>query len=153
MTIAKTSWVDAFDPNTIPWRCWLMIRNLICHPLKRTAMGCCNNTQHSVSFSIKAFAKTKFDPNSSYNQSFIDDPEINKLLKELRVTTDAARHRQIAKYLWDFETSNVYGLWLGGEQGYAMVGERMHNFMTRTGKNFTGFLEYPWLSNAPRTTF
>lgn len=104
-------------------------------------------------YSIMAFAKTKFDPNSSYNQSFIDDPQVNAKLKELRVTTDAAKQKEIAKFLWDFETSNVYGVWLGGEQGYAMVGENVRNFITRTGKNFTGFLEYPWLATAPRTTF
>ena len=102
--------------------------------------------------SLNAVAQYKFVPSSAHNSSFIDDPAINQLIKDIRVTIDPVKQRQQARQLWDFEMNNVYNVWVGTEPGYVVTGPRVRNWLLRTGRNFTGQQEFIWLADAPRTS-
>ena len=102
--------------------------------------------------SLNAVAQYKFAPASAHNTSFIDDPAINQLIKDIRVTVDPAKQKQQARQLWDFEATNVYNVWVGAEPGYSVVSPRTRDLVLRTGRNFTGPQEFIWLADAPRTS-
>ncbi len=101
---------------------------------------------------INAYAQYKYRPESAHNTSFIDDPAINALIKEIGVTLDPAKQRQQARQLWDYDTQNVHTMWVGAEPGYQVAHNRVKNWQLRTGRNFTGVQEFIWLSDAPRTS-
>lgn len=102
--------------------------------------------------SLNAVAQYKFVPTSAHNTSFIDDPAINTLVQQIKITIDPAKQKQQARQLWDFEANNVYNIWVGAEPGYQVTSPRVRNWQLRTGRNFTGQQEFIWVTDGPRTT-
>ncbi len=102
--------------------------------------------------SLNSVAQYKFVPTSAHNTAFIDDPAVNKLIADIKVTVDPAKQKVQAKQLWDFEMSNVYNIWIGAEPGYTATSARLRNWQLRTGRNFTGQQEFMWVADGPRTS-
>ena len=104
--------------------------------------------------SLNWFARNRFDPDGTFNQSFINDPEVNRLIKEIRVTSDPVKLRQQARFLWDFETLGVWTLWFGTEGTFSVTTPRVRNYVERTGSpvNLSQDKYMVWLTDAPRTT-
>ncbi|MSQ32630.1 MAG: ABC transporter substrate-binding protein [Dehalococcoidia bacterium] len=105
--------------------------------------------QVRVDFSLNWYAENKYSPQSTQNTSFIDDPEVNKAIKEIKVTLDKARSQQLAKILWNYDTQNVYNIWLPLIDNFAAYSPRVRNLATRWSN---GGRPLPWLTDGPRTT-
>ena len=97
------------------------------------------------------FAQNKYHPDASQNTGHINDPEITKMLQEIRVTTDPAKQKEYARKIWDFDTLGSYNIWVPNARSYAIVGSRVRNYHFRQGG--TGFLVFMWLADAPRTSY
>lgn len=95
-------------------------------------------------------AVQKFQKDSSQNTSLIDDPAIEQLIKDIRVTTDPAKLRAFAKTLWDYDTQNVFYIWPPQGTSYMPVQPRVRNWTLRANDAFTSSQYYPWLADAPR---
>ena len=101
-------------------------------------------------WNLNWFANYKFSKNGAQNPSFIDDPEVEKVIKSIKTTTDPAKQREYAKFLWDFDTRNSYSLWAGQQQGYGIRNARTKNLLNRVASGTTR--QFVWLTDAPRTT-
>ena len=107
-------------------------------------------THHIVAqANLNWFAQAKFHPDASQNTAFINDSEVNRVLNEIKTTTDPAKIREYAKFLWDFDTLGSYTVWTPVGRGYAISSMRVRNFTYRVGG--TGFFPLIWLTDAPRT--
>ncbi len=95
------------------------------------------------------YAKTKYDKDAVQNTAKVNDPEMNNAIKELQTTTDPAKLRQFARFIWDFDTLGSYNIWIPVGKGYTATSARVRNNPQRNGPPF---LTYIWLSDAPRTT-
>lgn len=98
--------------------------------------------------SVNWYAVNKFAPDAIQNSSFIDDPTVNKTISDIRVTTDQAKLRQLAKVLWDFETLGSWVIWMPAEYTYNAYAPRIRNHTSRAGGGNRVFI---WLADAPRT--
>ncbi|MSQ32356.1 MAG: ABC transporter substrate-binding protein [Dehalococcoidia bacterium] len=96
------------------------------------------------------YAQNKYSPNAAQNTGHLDDPEITKLLQQIRVTTDPAKQREYAKAIWDFDTLGSYNIWVPIARSYTVMGSRVRNYYVRQGG--AGFLIFMWLADAPRTS-
>ncbi|MSQ31672.1 MAG: ABC transporter substrate-binding protein [Dehalococcoidia bacterium] len=94
------------------------------------------------------YAKTKYDKDAVQNTAKVNDPEMNKVIKELKVATDPAKLRQYARYLWDFDTLGSYNIWIPVGKGYTAASSRVRNNPMRNGPPFLSEL---WLADATRT--
>ena len=101
-------------------------------------------------WNLNWFANYKFSRTGAQNTSFIDDPEIEKVIKSIKVTTDIAKQREYAKILWDFDTRNSYTLWAGQQQGYGIRNARTKNLLNRVASGTTR--QFVWLTDSPRTS-
>ena len=107
-------------------------------------------THHILSQpNLNWFAQNKFHPDAVQNTAWINDPEINKMLVQIKVTTDPAKQREFAKALWDFDTLGSYTVWTPVAKGYQVWSTRTRNHVFRQGG--TGFMQLHWLADAPRT--
>jgi ABC-type transport system substrate-binding protein len=97
-------------------------------------------------------AQNKFQRDSTQNTALIDDPEIERVVKEIKVSSDPAKLRQYAKFLWDYDTLGSYNIWTPAEQGYSVTQARVRNWALRSGDGFFSQRYMPWLADAPRTT-
>ena len=101
-------------------------------------------------FTLAWFAQIKFSSGGSQNIAFIEDPKVDEVIKNIKSTSDPAKLREYAKFLWDFDTLNVYTLWAGQQQGYTVRSGRTRNYMLRVAPD--GIRAFPWLADAPRTS-
>lgn len=102
--------------------------------------------------SLIFIAQAKFQKDSTQNTSLVNDPVIEKLIKDIRVTTDPAKLREFAKFLWDYDTQNVYYFWPPQGQSFMPVQPRVRNWTLRANDPFTSAQYFPWLADAPRTS-
>ncbi len=103
-------------------------------------------------YSLNWFAQNKFRAGASHNQSRIDDPEVEKVIKSIKVTTDPVKLREYAKFLWDFDTLGAWNIWIPKDYGISVTSGHIRNYTIRTGGcGFTCAIEFVWLSDAPRT--
>ncbi len=108
-------------------------------------------THHILSQpNLNWFAQNKFHPDAVQNTAWVNDAEVNKMLVEIKVTTDPAKQREFAKKLWDFDTLGSYTIWTPVAKGYQVWSPRTRNHVFRQGG--TGFMQFHWLADAPRTT-
>ncbi len=101
-------------------------------------------------YSLIWFANIKFQKDGPQNQSFIDDPEVERIVKAVKVTTDAAKLKEYAKFLWDFDTRHSYNLWAGQQVAYTIRSPRVRNLYSRTASGTVR--TWPWITDAPRTS-
>ena len=103
-------------------------------------------------YSLNWFAQNKFGINSAHNTSRITDPEVQNVVAAIKATADPAKLKGYAKFLWDYDTQNIYYVWIPKDIGYGAVSSRVNSLTLRTGDAFTGNFELMWLSDAPRTS-
>ena len=96
------------------------------------------------------YAQNKFNADAAQNTGHVIDPEISKVLQQVKVTLDPAKQRELAKQIWDFDTLNSYNIWVPIARNYSIVGDRVRNYTFRQGG--TGFFIFMWLADAPRTS-
>ncbi len=108
--------------------------------------------QNGNDLTLNWVAQNKFQKDNSQNTAFIDDPEVEKVIREIKVTTDPAKLREYAKFLWDYETLGVYTIWTPVELSYYPTQARVKNFAVRSNFAFFGHQFTPWLADAPRTS-
>lgn len=108
--------------------------------------------QNGNDFTVNWIAQNKFQRDSTQNTALIDDPEIERIVKEIKVTTDPLKLRQYAKFLWDYDTLGVYYIWPPSERGVSVAQTRLRNLTIRTSDSFYGTPYLPWLADAPRTS-
>lgn len=106
--------------------------------------------QNTGDWSLNWFAQNKFQKDAFQNTSWINDPEVERVVREIKLTTDPAKLKEYAKFLWDFETLGVYNVWLPTEYSYSTISGRVRNFPGTQG--FLYIWEHHWLADAPRTT-
>ena len=97
------------------------------------------------------FAQVKWNPNSVQNTAIINDPEVNRILKEIKITSDPVKMKEYARFLWDFDTLGSYTVWTPVENSYALSSARIRNWTYRLGGG-QGFFMFMWLGDAPRTS-
>ncbi len=102
-------------------------------------------------YSLNWFAN-KMQKDNPHDTSRINDPKVEETIKAIKQTTDPAKLKEYARFLWDFDTLNVYYLWIPKDIGYGAVSSRVNSFTLRTGDSFTSNLPLMWLSDAPRTS-
>ncbi len=107
--------------------------------------------QNGNDFTINWIAQNKFQKDNSQNTSFIDDPEVERVVTEIKGTSDPAKLREFAKFLWDYETLGVYTIWTPVELAYTAISPRLRNYTVRSNSTFSGHYLLPWLADAPRT--
>ena len=98
-------------------------------------------------YTLSWFARIKFATSGPQNISFIESPQVDEIIRSIKVTTDPAKLKQYGKALWDFDTLGAYSLWVGQQQGYTPAASRVRNLMLRVGV----VRVFPWLADAPRT--
>ena len=96
------------------------------------------------------YAQNKYSPDAAQNTAHLNDPDINKLLQQIRVTTDPAKQKEYARLIWDFDTQGSYNIWVPIARAYTMISARARNYHARQGG--TGFIVFMWLADAPRTS-
>lgn len=101
--------------------------------------------------SLNWYAQNRFLDVGNQNTSFIRDPEIQRTVKAIKSTTDAAKLREYGKTLWDFETLGSWVIWLPNQPGFTIYSGRIRNYTGRVGGGFSGTRSWLWLADAPRT--
>ena len=102
-------------------------------------------------WSLNWFAQNKYLTGATQNTSLIDDPEVQRVVKEIKTTTDPAKLRQLARFLWDFDTLGSWNVFLPADYAYQVTSGRVRNFTLRTGATFSDVRVMVWLTDAPRT--
>lgn len=116
---------------------------------KRSWQDIGNTFQNTGDYSVNWYAQNKFKCENFQNSSWICDPEVQKVVNDIRVTTDVAKLRELAKFLWDFDTAGVYNIWLPSLPSFSVSGPRVRNHVIRQG--FANDVTYEWLTDGPRT--
>lgn len=106
--------------------------------------------QNTGDYSLNWFAQNKFKFENFQNSSWINDPEVQRTVKQIQVTTDPIKLRQYARFLWDFDTLGVWNIWFPGEPSLSVTGPRIRNNAVRQG--FTNAVLFQWLTDGPRTS-
>ncbi len=111
-------------------------------------------TTHQITgdFSINWYAQNKFKVGAIQNSSFIDNPDVEKTIRDIKITTDPAKLRTLGKSLWDFETNGAWTIWWPTEYAIAVYDPKMKNLMERRGSNQRSRPEDFWMSDATRTS-
>lgn len=105
----------------------------------------------TANYSLYWSASNLFLEESQVNTAFVRDPDIRKVVFQIRQTTDPARLRSYARALWDFDTQGVWRMWMAGEPSSFVTASRTRNITVRTGGPFGALLWMPWLADASRT--
>ncbi len=97
------------------------------------------------------FAQVKFAPSGTQNTSFIRGPDIEKIVADVKVTTDPAKQRELAKAMWDFDVNGSWTIWLTNQTAYAVRRTHVRNYYLRAaaGQSMRFLI---WLDDAPRTS-
>ena len=98
------------------------------------------------------FAQNKFHKLAVQNTAWVDDPQVNKVVDDIRITLDPAKQREYAKFLWDFETLNSITVWTPVGKSYIISSAHTRNDLRRAGTSRNATIVLPWLSDGPRTT-
>ncbi len=106
--------------------------------------------QNTGDWSLNWFAQNKFQKDAFQNTSWINDPDVERTVAAIKITTDPAKLKEYAKFLWDFETLGSYNIWLPTEYSYSVNSGRLRNFPGTQG--FLYIWEHQWLADAPRTS-
>lgn len=109
------------------------------------------STINTPLFSLYWGASNEFLEEAPFNNSFVRDPEIRKVVFQIRTTTDPAKLRGYAKTLWDFDTQGVWRMWYARAYSFVVYSGRTRNFTRRSSDTFAAVLFTPWLADAPRT--
>lgn len=109
-----------------------------------------NTFQNTGDYSLNWFAQNKFKCDAFQNSSWICDPETQKIVDTIRVTTDAAKLKQQARLLWDIDALGVYNIWLPTTPNLSTTGPRVRNHVSR--QSFNNQVTFEWLTDGPRTT-
>ena len=96
-------------------------------------------------------AAQKFGPDSPYNTAHINEPVANKILQDIKITTDPVKIKGFIQTLWDLDTTNMYNVWFGAETLPVITTAQVRNYLTRSGTSGTLLRSLPWLADAPRT--
>ena len=108
--------------------------------------------QNTGDFSLNWFAQNKFSTDASQNTAYINDSEVQRIVKEIKTTSDPAKLREYARFLWDFDTLGMWNIWFPAERAYSVISPRLRNYTIRVGNTYTGGEFLPWLASAPRTS-
>ncbi len=94
----------------------------------------------------------KFGTNGRWNFSGIESPETDAKLAELQGTLDPVKQRQIVRGLWNDFVNNTYEVMPRQQVSYTEYSGHVRNTIART--NFTSGPsgDFPWFSDAPRTS-
>ncbi len=103
-------------------------------------------------YSLNWYAQQKFTADAQQNSAYINDPKVEEVVKAVKVTSDPAKLREYARFLWDYDTNGSWNIWLASARGYTVVHSRVKNYAIRSGNTYTGARYMPWMSDAPRTT-
>jgi peptide/nickel transport system substrate-binding protein len=103
-------------------------------------------------FTLNWVAQNKFQRDNSQNTAKIDDPEVERVVREIKLTTDPAKLREFARFLWDYEAFGVYNIWTPVELSNLAISPRLRNYTVRSGSAFFGHYLMPWLADSPRTS-
>ena len=103
-------------------------------------------------FTLNWYAQNKFNPLATQNTAFIDDPEIDNVLREIKRTTDPVKQKQYAKALWDFDTLGAWNIYQPVPPSFRVGSTRLRNYVLRSGDAFTSAQIFPWLSDASRAS-
>ncbi len=106
--------------------------------------------QNTGDYTLNWYAQNKFRFTNFQNTSWINDPEVEKVAAAVKVTTDPAKLKEYAKFLWDFETLGSWVIWAPAEPTYIANSPHVRSDTSRQG--FTNHAPMRWLSDAPRTT-
>lgn len=101
-------------------------------------------------YSLYTASLYNFSCDSQDNKAWICDPEVERVIKQIKVTTDPVKTKQFARFLWDFEVDGSYNIWMPVQVDYHAVQRRVRNYTKRWGIH--GELVLPWLADAPRTS-
>ena len=104
--------------------------------------------------SLSTYAQSKFKSDATENTSFINDPEVEKVVSAIQTTTDPAKLREYARFLWDFDTLGMWTIWMPQDRSYTAFSPRTRNFMGRHNDGFTSAQGQimMWVTDAPRTS-
>ncbi len=109
--------------------------------------------QNTGDLSLNWYAQNKFATGAIQNSSFVEAPEVQKVVRDIKTTSDTAKQRELAKFLWDFETLGSWVIWMPAEITYSAYAPRVRNNTARAGSgNWTGQRIDWWLADAPRTS-
>ncbi|MSQ32167.1 MAG: ABC transporter substrate-binding protein [Dehalococcoidia bacterium] len=103
-----------------------------------------------AAYNLNWYAQNKYLIDASQNTSFIDDPQVTAVVKAIKTTTDPAKLREQAKFLWDFDLNGAWNVWLPYPSTLAVRSPRTRNWLERF--TTTSMARFPWLTDAPRTT-
>ena len=101
---------------------------------------------------LNFFGQNKFYSKAPQNTAFINDPQVDDVVQKIKTTSDPAKLREHARFLWDYDTLGAWNVWIGWEPSFTITNPRLHNFMSRNFFVFQGLRQFVWLSDAPRTT-
>ncbi|MSQ32426.1 MAG: ABC transporter substrate-binding protein [Dehalococcoidia bacterium] len=104
----------------------------------------------NVQANLNWFGQFRFNPDGVSNTSFIRDPEVIRVIQEIRLTTDPIKLRGYAKFLWDFDTNGSWVVWWPASVSFTMASDRTRNYSRRAGA--APQLREPWLADGPRTS-
>lgn len=102
--------------------------------------------------SLPSYANRKFTPNATENTAYINDPDVNKILKEIKTTTDPAKLKEFARVLWDFDTLGSWNIWLPADRPYTAFAPRVRNYTARHNPDTISPMLYLWVADGPRTS-
>ena len=106
--------------------------------------------QNTGDYTLNWYAQNKFRFTNFQNTSWINDPEVERVAAAVKVTTDPAKLKEYAKFLWDFETLGSWVMWVPAEPTYTASSPHVRSDTSRQG--FTNHVSLRWLSDAPRTS-
>ncbi len=102
-------------------------------------------------YSVNWYAQNKFLKDATQNTSMITDPEVQRIVTEVKGVTDPAKVRTLAKALWDFDTQGSWNVYVPVQKGFVFASPRTRSFTIRRGSGFTAVEMWMWLADAPRT--
>jgi ABC-type transport system substrate-binding protein len=103
--------------------------------------------------SLNTYAQSKFKSGATENTSFIDDPNVERAIQQIKTTTDPVKLKEFARFLWDFDTQGMWYIWIPADRSYTAFSPRTRNFV---GRHNDGFTSSPgqimmWVADAPHT--
>ncbi|MSQ32427.1 MAG: ABC transporter substrate-binding protein [Dehalococcoidia bacterium] len=102
-------------------------------------------------YSLLWYSQNKFLDNALQNISIVSDPEVQKVVKAIKVEWDPIKLREYAKFLWDFDTLGSWNIWVPVQGEFNLYSPRTRSFAIRKGASYTGLRMLPWLADANRT--
>jgi ABC-type transport system substrate-binding protein len=103
-------------------------------------------------YSLNWYAQNKYLDGATQNTSNISDPNVQRIVKGIKGTTDPVKLRGYARSLWDFDTQGSWNVWVPVLVQHGYVSARTRSFTIRRGSVFSAIAMWPWLADAPRTS-